>query len=49
MCVDYMDINAQTEKNIFLKTYQRGLAEARFFAFLKFFNGYHQVELASED
>lgn len=53
MCVDYRDLNAQTEKNSFslplISEVWPILAEARFFALLDLLIRYYQVKVAPED
>ena len=53
MCVDYRDINAQTEKNAYplppLDQIWPVLSKARYFASLDLFMGYHQVEVDKKD
>ena len=53
MCVDYRDINAQTEKDAYplprIDTVWATLAKAKYFAALDLIMGYHQVEVDSKD
>lgn len=52
-CVDYRDLNAQTEKDSFplmlVSEVWRMLAKARFFDSLDLLIEYHQLEVAPED
>ena len=53
MCVDYRDINAQTEKNAYplprIDQVWPVMAKARYFAPLDLLMGYHQVEVEPKD
>ena len=53
MCVDYRDVNAQTEKDFFplprIDQVWPTLSRARFFAFLDLLMGFHQVEVDPSD
>ena len=53
MCVDYRDINAQTEKDAYplprIDTVWPTLAKAKYFAALDLIMGYHQVEVDAKD
>ena len=53
MCVDYRDVNAQTEKNSFplprIDQIWPTLSRAKFFASLDLLMGLHQVEVDSSD
>ena len=53
MCVDYRDINAQTEKDSFplplIKQVWPMLSKAKYFASLDLIMGYHHVEVDSKD
>ena len=53
MCVDYRDINSQTEKNSFplprIDQVWPSLSRARFFASLNFLMGFHKVEVDPRD
>ena len=53
MCVDYRDINAQTEKDAYslprIDQVWPVLAKARYFASLDLLMGYHQVEVDTKD
>ena len=53
MCVDYRDINAQTEKDAYplprIEQVWPVLSKAQYFASLDLFMGYHQVEVDQKD
>ena len=53
MCVDYRDVNAQTEKDVFplprIDTVWPALTKAKYFASLDLLMGYHQVEVSEQD
>ena len=53
MCIDYRDLNAQTEKDAFplqrIEQVWPSLAKAKYFASLDLLMGYHQVEVSEED
>ena len=53
MCVDYRDLNAQTEKDAFplprIDQVWPVLAKAKYFASLEFLMGYHQVGMEPKD
>ena len=53
MCVDYRDLNAQTEKDTFplprIDQVWPTLSKAKYFAFLDLLMGYHQVEVDPKD
>ena len=53
MCVDYRDVNAQTEKDYFplprIDQVLPPLSRARFFASLDLLMGFHQVKVDSRD
>ena len=53
MCVDYRDLNAQTEKDCFplprIDDVWPTLSKAKFFASLDLLMGYHQVEVSGPD
>ena len=53
MCIDYRDLNAQTEKDAFplprIDQVWPLLAKAKYFASLDLLIGYHQVEVSEQD
>ena len=53
MCVDYRELNAQTEKDCYplprIDDVWPSLARAKFFSALDLLMGYHEVEVAPED
>ena len=53
LCVDYRDLNAQTEKDPFplprIDTVWPALTKAKYFASLDLLMGYHQVEVSEQD
>ena len=53
LCVDYRDLNAQTEKDAFplprIDTVLPALKQAKYFASLDLLIGYHQVEVSEQD
>ena len=53
MCVDYRDLNSQTEKDSFplprIDQVWPTLARARYFASLDLLMGYHQIEVDQRD
>ena len=53
MCVDYRDLDAQTEKDAFplprIDTVWPALTKAKYFALLDLLMGYHQVKVSEQD